>query len=540
MHDFELLRDARRLRHRYPFLAAPLAPRRPGKLALVVSLTDWPYQLKLEGMFLKALELEGYEPSIVTTRAAATRAARYARGFGVDRVIVLDDYLEPLRADQLSDIAGLVGEEPTVQALKSLEVRGAHVGRQALSTISRTLCVGSIDLGGAQARGLLAEFLPRSLQVLDAAERILHEHRPEVVLFNEARYAGYGSFFDAALMRGLNVVQFVSAFSEDAFVFKRYTEETRRVHPRSLGDESWEEVRTCTWTNAMERELDEQFEARYASRDMLSRRLHGWTRRRDRSELVRELGLDPAKKTAVVFSHVLWDANLFYGDDLFEDQGTWLVETVREAARNPAVNWVVKLHPANVWKRRQEQASTELDELSLIRAAVGELPGHVRVLLPESDVNPLSVLELADYAITIRGTIGAEAPCFGIPVITAGTSHYSGRGFTVDSTTADEYRRRLRRIEEIPSLTGEQVELARRHAHALFCRRPLRFTSFRTTISPVDRAGHPLDQNLEPTVDSLEQLRGTSDLRELCDWVLDRSRVDYLAPLAARADVTAA
>ena len=30
------------------------------------------------------------------------------------------------------------------------------------------------------------------------------------------------------------------------------------------------------------------------------------------------------------------------------------LETIRSAAANPALNWVVKLHPANVWKRRLE------------------------------------------------------------------------------------------------------------------------------------------------------------------------------------------
>jgi len=522
-------RDARGMGSRYPFLAEPLAPRRPGRLALAVSLTDWPYQLKVEGMLLKALELEGYEPALVTARAAAN-PRRYAPRFGIERLIVLEDYLEPVSDVELDQLNRFLEQEPTVQALKNLEIRGAHIGRQALSSISRVLREGSIDLASPQARALLAEMLPRSLAVLAAAERILADHRPGLVLFNEARYAGHGSFFDAALGQGLNVIQFVSAFSDDALVFKRYTEETRRVHPRSLSNEAWVEVRDGPWTEVMGRELDAQFEARYAGTDMLSRRLHGWTRRRDPAELVRELRLDPSRKTAVVFSHVLWDANLFYGDDLFEDQGKWLVETVREAARTPTVNWVVKLHPSNVWKRRREGVSDELDELRLIRAAVGELPGHVRLLLPESDISPLSVLELADYALTIRGTIGVEAPCFGIPTLTAGTSHYSGRGFTIDSATADEYRERLSRIAETPPLTPAETELARRHAHALFCRRPLHFTSFRSEILPMERSGEPFDHDLIPVAASALELSRAYDLREFAAWATDAGRADYLAP----------
>ena len=105
-------------------------------------------------------------------------------------------------------------------------------------------------------------------------------------------------------------------------------------------------------------------------------------------------------------------------------------------------------------------------------------------------MSTLSLFELADFAITIRGTVGVEAPVFGVPVVTGGTSHYSGRGFTLDSATQDEYRALLARLHEQPPLTDEQVLLAKKHAHALFVRRPLHFTSFRSEID-IDGAGLP-------------------------------------------------
>jgi hypothetical protein len=504
-------------------------PERAGR-ALVVSLTDFAYQLKVEGMLLKALELRGLRPTVLTNRSAEAQARRYFAAFGVEDVLVLEDWIggdeEPIReaTERFFDAP------PTVQRLKSFEVRGAHVGRQVLSSISRSLYKGSVELDDPEARAILETLLPRSIAVLYAAERLLADLEPELVLFNEARYAGYGSIFDAALADDLNVVQFLHAFSDDGLVFRRYTTESRNVHPRSLAPETWEEVRAGPWTEAMDVELDRQFALRYSGTDFLSRRLHSWTHERSAEQLVRELALDPAKKTAVVFSHVLWDANLFYGEDLFEDQEEWLVETIREAYGNPAVNWVVKLHPANVWKRRREGVTGELSEVAAIREKVGPLPGHVRLLLPDTDVSTRSLFELADWALTIRGTIGIEAPCFGIPVVTAGSGHYSGRGFTVDFASQEEYRSGLHSIQEIPPLTAEQTELARKHAHALFCRRPVRFTSFRTTMMPLERTGHPLDHDLEVCIDSWDELVAADDLRRFAEWAVDREQVDYLEP----------
>ncbi len=68
---------------------------------------------------------------------------------------------------------------------------------------------------------------------------------------------------DLALNRGINVVQFVASSQDDAFVSKRYTTETKRMHPRSLSDDSWRRVRDLTWDAQHEAEVDEELRARY-------------------------------------------------------------------------------------------------------------------------------------------------------------------------------------------------------------------------------------------------------------------------------------
>jgi hypothetical protein len=524
----EVAADARRFDRAHSFLERDTPGSR--SVALAVSLTEWPYQLKLEGMLLKALELEGLRPLVLTSAALPRGAASYHRTFGFERAelerFVPTDSQSALRHEAAALLAG----DLSVQRLKRLEYRGVNVGQHVLSTLSRNLFRGSVTLDDPESQAVVERLLPESMALALTGERVLDELRPDVVMFNEARYAGYGPLFETALQRGLNVIQFVHAFSDDAFAFKRYTAATSRVHPRSLGDSAWSEVKAGPWSTVMEAELSEQFDLRYAGKDLLSRRLHEHTRRRGRDELATELGLDPAKPSAVLFSHILWDANLFYGDDLFEDQEEWLIETIRSAAANPHLNWIVKLHPANVWKRKLEGQTGELPELEAIRSKLGELPPHVRLLLPDTDVSTLSLFELADFAITIRGTVGVEAPVFGVPVVTGGTSHYSGRGFTLDSATADEYRALLARLHEQPRLTEEQVLLAKKHAHALFCRRPLHFSSFRSVIDLESRG--PFSHDLELTVSSRAELEAAPDLREFARWAVDRSREDYLRPLS--------
>ena len=522
-----LERDIARIRRDHPGLRE--VGDGDGPVALFVSLTEFVYQLKLEGMLGTALQLQGWRPAVLVP-AGSWVPRKYLSAFGIERFVVLDDYLDDAGRNEAAAAAERILEhEPTLAAVRGLTFHGAAIGRNVLATVSRALHEGAVDLGDPRVRGKLGELLPRTLEATIAAERLLDELRPELVLFLERNYAAEAPLSDVALVRGTNVVQYVSGPQDDTLIFKRFTRETRRDHPRSLSEPSWEAVRRMPWTPERDAELDEEFVKRYGNAWALTRRMQGWTSDRPREDVMEALQLDPGRKTAVLYSHILWDANMFYGEDLFADQEEWFVETVRAAAGNPRVNWIVKLHPANVWKLKREGIEGARDEETAIREAIGELPRHVAVVRPGSDISTRSIFGVTDYGITIRGSVGFELPCFGVAVLTAGTGFYSGRGFTIDSATPDEYLERLRTIERIPPLRPDQVELARRHAYALFRLRPTPFTSFLATIRPLEEMGHPLDHDVEIRVRTREDLERAEDLRRFAEWATGSRELDYLA-----------
>jgi len=525
LHERAILeRDLASFRRRYGAVLRP-KPEPTRGTALLASLSYSTFQVKLEGMIAKALQFRGFDVVAAVPRDGAL-VRRYFGLFGVDRFVTLDDY-----ASANGDVgaAAVVADVRTAEDLKQLRFHGADVGRQVLSTLSRYLHEGTVDLAGARARALAEELLPAAVRTTLAAEALLNDVSPDLVVFNERNYAEQGPVSDVALERGLNVIQFVSGFDDDTLVFKRYTAATKGIHPRSLADDSWEVVRGLEWTPERQAELDAEFARRYdKDATFLARWNQGWTREHSREELRRELGLDPARPTAVVFSHVLWDANMFYGRDLFRDQEEWFVETVRAAAANERANWILKLHPANVWKLRRDGYEGELAELRAIRDGVGELPPHVRLLLPDTEISTWSLFSVTDVGVTIRGSTGFELPCFGVPALTAGTGFYSGRGFTIDSASREEYLRRLARIEETPRPTPEQIELARKHAWGLFRARQTRFTTLRAVYQAVEHVDRPFEATVEVFARSPQELAAADDLGRLGEWAVDSRALDYL------------
>ena len=523
----DIYRDYSETKNRYRFLTE--TSYRKNKKVLIVSLTHFLYQIKLEAMLAKALQLRGCEINVLTWRHCLW-PQRYFRLFGIDRFVFFEDYLRKVNNININDvIKSVVKGGLSFQEVKKWKFRGCRIGQQVLSTLARKM-YGTPDITSSEVYPIFIQWVKKEIKAIYACEILLDQLNPDILIFNEANGSIYGAIFDQAFNRGKDVIQFVQPFRDDALIFKRFDKESKGLHPNSVSKSTFEKIiKPMGWSENCERLLKDEFLARYGNRWFLSQRNQLGKTTKPKEEIINQLGLDKKKKIAVIFSHILWDANLFYGEDLFQDYEEWFIETVKTACRNPRVNWIVKLHPANIWKLPREGVKNSLlREEKLIKEKIGKLPSHIYLLYPTTDINTFSLFNLADYGITVRGTVGMELPCFGKPTLTAGTGRYSGFGFTIDHTTKEEYLENLHNIEKIPPLSSYQTLLAKKHAYAVFCLRPWEMKSFRAKFRYKLEKAHPLDHNLIPAVSSIDELKNSSDLAKFSEWVLYSDLCDYI------------
>jgi hypothetical protein len=509
----------------HPGLAADLSsvPQQAGRHVLVVSLSDDMQQARLEAILIKALQLHGARVTVLTWRWA-WHARLLFHALRIRDLVFLDDFAV---GEHARDAADAVRSGQTVRDLLRFEYRGSRVGRQALSSVVRKRHEPRVDLDAPGLRDELRQTLEFAIAGVDRAESVLDAVRPDQMMLVERGYAGFGSIFDVALKRDVPVVQFQAAHRDDAFQLKRYELATRDQHPRSLDDATWQRLLEQGLTPERERRLEDELAARAQGKWFMARRIRHATGPRGPEALRAQLGLDD-RKIAVLFSHVLWDASMFYGRDLYPDQGVWFSETLKLAAEDDSVQWLVKLHPALFWKLRIDGVAAEPAELDMIRDAVGELPPHMHLLRPDDDVDNVDLFRIVDAGVTIRGTVGMELPQLGVPVLTAGTSDYAGRGFTVDAASVEEYERNVRAIATLPRLDEDKVRTAKLYAYGIFCVRPWRFDSFSLDFLPVGEAGDSLEHRLRFDVSTLEDLRSAPDLSSFARWVLDSRDADYV------------
>ena len=479
----------------------------------------------IELALLKGLELAGFEPVVVTRRDPWLE--KYYRLAGVRTILYWDAMCPPISERHASRCLDGV---QSLEAFLALEFSGTRVGRLSASTAIRELRVGSLEWDTPEVQRRLRRSLADGTSAALGAQRIIDTVRPAVALFVDRGYTPQGQLMDAALAAGVDCITWNTAHRSGTLMLKRYTRENRDVHPASLADESWRLLQSLDWTDARRDHLAQELREVYASGDWYSEagtQFHKVLM--DAEGVRRRFELDPKKKTAVIFPHILWDETFLMGRDLFRSYEECFVETVNAAARNNRVNWLIKVHPANVVKNVRDGYRGEPAELQSLRRQMRSLPPHIHLIPADSELNTYSLFNVMDYCLTVRGTIGVEAASFGIPVLTAGTGRYDRRGFTIDFETREAYLDRVAHIEELPALSAAQRELAQRFAYGVFILRPL---MLRTVAIEFRRDAHATLRT-RLAIRSGEEWHRATDLRAFAQWVSESQAADYLNPLDA-------
>ncbi|MBM3777710.1 MAG: hypothetical protein FJW23_05645 [Acidimicrobiia bacterium] len=510
-------------RSRYAHLFPPIEPRGSSAMRVFVRSRRFP-TIEVELALIKALQARGSTTVVGLARADAHLRPYYELA-GVREFLPWDpgERTHVFRAQARAALASV----RSIDELKKLDIDGVLVGVAALLSTHRRLRTGELNLDQPAHRAALQSRIAASLAAGAWASEIVERARPDLLLTSEIEYTPESELFDTCLARGIPVVRYMEAHRDSTLLFRRHTSANRDDHVASIAPETWSRLTAMDWSERHSAAVLDELRRCYTTGDWFS--IPG-TQRGTRVTAERDtraaLELDDTRPVGVIFSHIPWDSSFRWGTDLFRSCEEWLIETVRTAIDNDRVQWRIKVHPAHVGKALKERYSGGPADVTALGEALGDLPPHVRLIPPDTPVSTWSLLEVMDYCLTVRGTIGIEAALLGIPVLTAGTGRYDRKGFTIDSSSREEYLDRLAHIETIRPLPEQARTLAQRYAYGLLLCRPLVLSSVRFAVSRSgdigpDRVGTRVINLLESSfhLDNADAWGRAPDLVAFADWV---------------------
>ena len=398
---------------------------------------------------------------------------------------------------------------------------GVDVFKLLISTEMRLKKKGNINFKKYTIKYLTKQ-ISRCLNIADFSQRIIGEYRPKIFFFEDRGYIPEGIFFSNAIYNKIDVIEVHTGHKSGIFSYKRYNLKNKLIHPYSLSIDLFNKFKKKNFSKKKKEDLFNELESCYQNGDWFSEVGTAFFKKEiDKKQFYKKYNLNPKYKTAVLFTHILWDATFFFGEDIFKNYEDWLVQSLEKMTKVDNVNWVVKCHPANNVKNIRDGTSV-YSEIELIKKKFKKLPKNIKILDHNSNISTLSLFKFIDFCITVRGTVGMEASCYGIPVITAGTGRYDRLGFTFDSNSKQEYFDKLSNINNL-KINSKKKELAIKFLYcSLICKK---LKSEIVTFQFNKTSDAKLDIKLNHNIDFFK----SNDVIKISEWLKSKNEdlIDY-------------
>lgn len=482
------------------------------------------------GLMQSWLMKKDYRPIVLARKGLGNRN-RYYKLFGCRNIRYIDTFFDQknLPKTVLDQIEEIFSSHDIINTLLTYSFNGLPIGKISLSGYARSKKRGDLGAMGDDSLKQLRKIFKQNMTYAFYADEFLGD-LPNLYITSESFHDEHGVFYYHMLNNGVDIIRMNISSMDDSVLIQRRNREREGIHHNTILQETFSSIVKSNRIDTAEINnfVDSNFLDRYSDKWHLCKRNFLDTSEFTRFQLLKEYNLDPQKKIVTVFSHILYDTLFFYEKELYDTYAAWLIDTVGAAINNPNVNWLIKIHPSNIW--REELNTNEYEELRILSKEFGNLPNHIKFILPNANIHPLSLIKHSDIGVTVRGTVGMELPCFGNQVITAASGRYAGLGFTNDPETRSEYLEMLSNVEELPKLSDEEISMARTYYYAIFKLKPMPLTDLRPALrmgfGKVGLLGSLYSMPRRNV--NLNSMNFQPEISRFLNWVEYSKSVDYL------------
>jgi hypothetical protein len=346
----------------------------------------------------------------------------------------LSEYIDNEQIDNAISMIELISNNE----LKSFVYKKINVGEHAFSTALRLLKKGDINYQDRNEVEILKKALISSIVYVDRLEIFFNRYSFDIIFTVHGVYLFHGLIVDYGKLLNIKVIVYGAPYRKGTLMFSK-----DKTYHLSLTEENGSSYSTLVLNKDMENEVMNYLDSKVlGGRENVNYHPNPIL---DKNRILELLNLNSDDEIVSLYTNVLWDAQIYYQYNVFENMLEWLFFTIDYFSKQDRYKLVIRIHPA---EHKGGIASKQPIYEEIIKK-YNKLPKNIVVIKPESDISSYTLAESSKATIIYGTKMGLELAYRKIPVIVCGESYSRNKGFSFDIGSKKHYVKLLDNINTL-------------------------------------------------------------------------------------------
>ncbi len=380
-------------------------------------------------------------------------AGKYSLTQANFNILKFSNFIDSKELKEARDIV----EKTDYDKIRHFKIDDISIGEHAYAGALRYHARGELDYSDDDML-ILKKYFFSALKTYFISKNLFVSQNFNILVLNHGIYVPQGIISEVAKKKGLKVVTWFTAYKNRSFLFSH-----NETYHKSLLKEPNNEWENNILSIEDEKKLDDYI----SSRKLGSQDWVYFHNKNPKFSFDVNNYIKTENDTFVsLFTNVVWDAQLFFDQNIFENMLEWLFETIDYFIKIDKI-LVIRAHPAEISGSLPSKQKI-YDE---IKKKYGFLPKNIIFIAPEDPTSSYSIIEKSKFCIVYGSTIGTEIAAMGKNVLVGGEAWIKNKEISYDPRSKLEYFQLISKLILNPHMSIEKHKRAKKYAYHFFFKR---------------------------------------------------------------------
>tara|TARA_B100002051_G_C16735383_1_gene640923 strand:- start:733 stop:2451 length:1719 start_codon:yes stop_codon:yes gene_type:complete len=375
-------------------------------------------------------------------------------------------FSEFISSDEYNQIKKKEYSHLSFEEIKNFKLDEIAIGEHANSGAIRYFASSDYE-NMKNSKSILLKYLKSSIVTKKVCENLFTKNRYKEVFINHGIYVPQGVILDTAKKFNIMTSTWSPGYRRNSAIITRGD-----TYHRTLIYEDNSKWENFNFSKTEEKKIDKYLKSRwYGKTDW---EFYFNNPKFEIEEYFTKKGIDLNKPIIGLATNMLWDAQVYFPTNFFSGMLEWLFFTIDFFIKNPNLQLVIRVHPAETHPTKKSVQRVEKD----IIKKYGKLPKNILIIKPDDNISTYSVFEKCNGVIVYASKIGIETSATNIPTIICGESFVRNKKVTFDPSSKEEY---LEILKKIPfsknTISRNKLLRAKKYAYHFWFRKTMEYKS---------------------------------------------------------------